>query len=195
MRTVAPPLLPIFRSDLQARLLAVLLLGGGTAQTTRALAERTGASAASLHRELHRLEAAGIVDHERVGRTKVYRAVTASPVHEPLRELVERTLGVQELLRAAVDRVPGVEAAAIFGSWAAGHVSAASDVDLLVVGEVDRARLLREVREVERIAGREVSVTAFEPAEFERRRRADAGFVATVLRRPTILLVGELPRA
>lgn len=195
MRTPAPPLLPIFRSELQARLLVAFLLGDGEPLTSRALAERTGASAASLHRELRRLEDAGIIEYDKVGRTKLYRAAASSPVHAPLRVLVERTLGVEELLRATLERVPGIEAAAIFGSWAAGRVAAASDIDVLVVGEMDRRDLLAQVRKVEEIVGREVNVTAFDPADFERRRRADAGFVATILSRPVIQLVGELPGA
>src|SRR5687768_17308182 len=117
MRTSAPPSLPIFRSDLQARVLAALLLGADRPLSSSRLAELTGGSPASLHRELRRLEDAGIVEHERVGRTKLYRAAPGSPLRAPLRELLERTLGVEPLLREKVAAVPGVRAAAIFGSW------------------------------------------------------------------------------
>lgn len=192
MRTAPPPLLPIFRSDLQARLLAILLLGDGAPIATSRLAESTGASAASLNRELRRLEDAGIVEHERVGRSKLYRAARASPLHAPLRELVARTLGVEPLLRSRLDELPGVRAAALFGSWAAGRAAPESDIDLLVVGDVDRDRLLREVRDVERVAGREINVTAYRPDEFARRRRERSGFLATVLSRPLTPLVGDV---
>ncbi|MDX6698901.1 MAG: hypothetical protein QOE65_2298 [Solirubrobacteraceae bacterium] len=192
MRTKPPGALPIFRSDLQARLLAVLLLGDDRPASTRDLGTATGASAASLHRELRRLEDAGIVEHDRVGRSKLYRAAIGSPLHAPLRELLERTLGVETTLRERLAAVPGVELAAIFGSWAAGRVASDSDVDVLVVGDVERDRLLREIREVERVAGREVNVTAYDSAEFERRRADRGGFVATILSRPLTPLIGEL---
>lgn len=190
MRTVPPAVLPLFRSELQARLLSVLLLGDGGAVASPELARRTGASPASLHRELQRLERAGLIEHERVGRTKVYRAAERSPVHAALRELLERTVGVESMLRARLASLPGVEAAAIFGSWAAGRVSADSDVDVLVVGDVERDHLLEAAREVERIAGRAVNVAAYDAEEFARRR--DDGFLATVLARPLIPLVGSL---
>lgn len=192
MRTTAPPLLPLFRSDLQARLLSILLLETGEPIATPDLARRTGASAASLHRELARLEDAGVIEHDRIGRTKRYRAATDSPIHAPLRELVERTVGIEPMLRARLERLPGVEAAALFGSWAAGAVGPSSDVDLLVVGNMDRAALLRIAREVEEVAGREVNVTAYSRDEFRRRRRDGSGFLATVLDRPLVPLVGSV---
>jgi predicted nucleotidyltransferase len=185
-------MLPIFRSDLQARLLAALLLDGGSPLTARELAGRTGAKAATLHRELARLEQAGLIRHDRVGRTKRYLAADDSPLHEPLRALLERTLGVEPLLRRSLERVDGVDSAAIFGSWAAGHSAEGSDIDLLVVGDVDRDDLLAAVREVESQVHREIDVTAYRPDEFDRRREQGSGFLRTVLRGPLIPLVGEI---
>jgi predicted nucleotidyltransferase/biotin operon repressor len=195
MRTVAPPILPLFRSELQAKLLAALLLGEDQPVPTSRLGELTDASPASLNRELRRLEDAGIIEHQRVGRSKLYRAAAGSPLHAPLRELVARTLGIEPLLRERLAGVPGIEAAALFGSWAAGRITPTSDIDLLVVGEVDRDRLLREVREVERAAGREINLTAYRPDEFARRRREGSGFLETVLARPLTPLVGDLGAA
>ncbi|MDX6649573.1 MAG: hypothetical protein QOJ97_1524 [Solirubrobacteraceae bacterium] len=191
MRTASPALLPIFRSDLQARLLTILLLEEGEPLSTPELARRTGASGASLHRELRRLQDAGVIERDAVGRTQRYRAAQGSPLHRALRELVTRTMGVEATLRAGLESLAGVEAAAIFGSWAAGRVAPDSDIDLLVVGDVDRDRLLALARDVERVAGRDVNVTAYHSSEFHRRRRERSGFLATVLDRPLIPLVGD----
>ncbi|HYI81124.1 MAG TPA: MarR family transcriptional regulator [Thermoleophilaceae bacterium] len=192
MRTKPPDVLPIFRSDLQARLLAALLLDDGEPLTAQDLLDRLGATSTTLHRELGRLERAGLIEHDRVGRTRRYRAATDSPIHEPLRELLQRTLGVEPLLRRALSDVDGVEAAAIFGSWAAGETNEDSDIDLLVVGEMDRDDLLSQVREVEAQAHREIDVTAYRADEFARRRDEGSGFLQTVLRGPLIELVGKV---
>src|SRR5688572_16881038 len=115
MRTAPPSQLPLFRSELQAELLAILLLGTEGPVTTAELRARTGATASSLHRELARLEHAGLVEQDRVGRAKRYRPARDSPLYEPLRELLERTLGVEQLLRERLAALSEVESAAIFG--------------------------------------------------------------------------------
>ncbi len=192
MRTKAPDLLPLFRSDLQARLLAALLLDEGALVTTQQLRERTGAARASLHRELERLEGAGLITHEKIGRTKRYTAAVDSPLHDPLRELLRRTVGVEAELRRRLAEVEGVRAAAIFGSWAEGHTTPGSDVDLLVVGDLGRSELLAAAREVGHLAGREIDVTAYRPEEFAGKIADGSGFLATVLRGPLIPLIGDL---
>ncbi len=192
MRTKPPDVLPIFRSDLQARLLAALLLDASEPLTAQDLLDRLGATSTTLHRELGRLEQAGLIEHDRIGRTRRYRAATSSPIHEPLRELLRRTLGVEPLLRHALSGVDGVAAAAIFGSWAAGEADEGSDIDLLVVGEMDRDDLLLAVRDVEAQAHREIDVTAYRDDEFARRRDEGSGFLRTVLRGPLIELVGKV---
>ncbi len=54
MRTEAPLLAPIFRSDGQARILSELLIGGGQLSVTE-LAARVGLAYPTVHREVGRL--------------------------------------------------------------------------------------------------------------------------------------------
>jgi predicted nucleotidyltransferase len=193
MRTAAPPALPIFRSDLQARLLAVLLAPDAQPATASELRGRLGASAASLHRELERLSGAGIVEVERVGRTRRFRAARASPLVEPLRALVSRTIGVETELADALGRVPGVEAAAIYGSWARGAITPSSDIDVLVVGRAEAGEVYDAVHEAERLSGRDVDVRVFTADELRERAASGSAFLADVMSGPLTPLVGDLP--
>lgn len=194
MRTQAPPIAPIFRSDLQARLLAALLLGPELEMSAAELQERTGGSRAGVHQELRRLLEGGLLDRRTVGRSALYRPAQDSPVVEPLTVLVERTLGVEAELRRRLAAIPGVEAAAIYGSWAAGSIKPQSDVDVLVIGEPDADALEEAARAVERRSRRELNLTLYDRADWLARLRQRSGFAATVLDRPLIELVGTVPR-
>src|SRR3954463_7578773 len=120
MRTQAFTLAPFFRSELQANLLAALLLGLDAEVTAGELQERLGASRSGVHKELQRLIDAGVVQRRNVGRRALYRPAADSPIMEPLTTLVERTFGVELELRRRLADVEGIEAAALFGSWAGG---------------------------------------------------------------------------
>jgi DNA-binding transcriptional ArsR family regulator len=95
MRTKSPDRLPLFRSDLQARLLAALVLAPGQERSAAELLEQVGGSRAGLNQELRRLLDAGILERRSVGRAMLYRAAQDSPLVPALRELLERTVGVE----------------------------------------------------------------------------------------------------
>jgi DNA-binding transcriptional ArsR family regulator len=196
MRTSAPAIAPFFRSDLQARLLAALLLGSDAELSAADLQSKVGASRAGVHQELMRLLDAGVVERRMVGRSALYRPAAESPLIEPLTALVARTVGVEPELRRVLVSVDGIEAAAIYGSWAGGvSISATSDVDVLVIGHPDADELERAVRAVEQLTSREINLTIYDRADWERRLERGSGFVATVLGRPLVELVGAIPAA
>jgi predicted nucleotidyltransferase len=192
MRTALPALLPLFRSELQLRILAMFFSDPGKQWTARVIQEALGVPAASVHRELHRLLNAGLVEREAVGRTFRYRTAPDSPVYESLRELIELTVGVEAELRAQLVDFPGVEVALIHGSWVESRVSPTSDVDVLVIGDVDYADLRSRIREVERRVARDIDLIAYRPDEFRELVRVGNGFARAVLSGPKRTLVGEL---
>lgn len=195
MRTTAPVSLPIFRSDLQARLLAVLLASDARPMTTVELRATLGASSTSLHTELTRLTAAGIVESESVGRAKRYRAATDSPLVRPLRQLLDRTLGIERQLATALAGVQGVDAAAIYGSWARGEISPRSDIDVIVVGDADPGTIYDAVHEAELLSGRDIDVRVYRADELRTRVTEGSAFLGEVLAGKLTPLVGDVRAA
>ena len=184
--------LSIFRSELQARVLGLVLLDADRTWAARELATRLGATPVTIHRELHRLLNAGLLAREPIGRTYLYRAATESPLYEPLRLLLERTVGVEAELRRALETVPGVEAAFIHGSFAQRtKVRPGSDVDVLVLGDVDPHVLRRRLRRVEQRLGREVDVLAYREDEFAALAERGNSLVRGIIRGPVTPLVGS----
>lgn len=192
MRTEVPSLLPFFRSELQLRLLGLLLLDSARGWTLDDAEDVLRGPRTSIHRELHRALAAGLVVRERGSRPHVYRAAVESPLYEPLKALLERTVGLERDLADLLGAESGVRAAVIHGSWAEGRLRPDSDVDVLVVGEVDLPGLRRRARAVGRRAGRRIDLTAFRPDEFRRELDAGNGFLRKVVDGPVEPLTGDL---
>lgn len=192
MRTKPPPLLPIFRSAVQARLLALLLHDPERKWPGPELQRRLGIPEPTFRREIGRLVDAGVVTAEPLGRTKLYAAAADSPLYEPLRELVERTFGVEAELARALAGVDGVEAAAIFGSWAEEKLRPSSDIDLLVIGDADFDVVSDAVRAAEQLAGREIHLVLYRRDEFEAKLAEGGGFAQGILHGPLKPLIGEV---
>jgi len=188
-RFVVPP---IFRSELQLRLLALMFLGPDRTWTTPELAKRLDATPVTTHRELRRAIDSGVLVREAIGRTYLYRPATSSPLYEPLRLLLERTVGVEAELRRALEDVAGVEAAFIHGSFASGtKVRPTSDIDVIVLGNADPHALRRRLRQVESRLGREVDVLAYSRDEFASLAESGNSLVRGIVRGPVTTLIGS----
>lgn len=148
----------------------------------------------AVQRELARLQSAGLVTVQQIGRQKHYQANRASPVFEELRGLVLKTVGLADVLRAALallrDRIV---AAFVFGSVAKGQDSAASDIDLMVVSDaLSYADLFAALEPAVKSLGRPVNPTLYTRAELKRRLDEDNAFVGRVLAQNKIWVIGSV---
>jgi predicted nucleotidyltransferase len=150
----------------------------------RELARRLGHPSQVVGRELRRLEEAGILVSETVGRVRRYRVDVSSPIAGDVRGLVLRTIGAEALISASLAGVAGIEEAWIFGSHARGTERPSSDIDLLVIGPVDRAALSERLVDVEQELGRDVNVVAYTRGEVAVLVSAGDPFISDVLAGP-----------
>lgn len=183
-----PPLLPLLRSKLQAEVLALVLLGPEQEWSLTDLASRAGVSVSSVQREVDRAEQAGVVSSRRLGSTRLVKAAD-SPLTGPLAELLLRSFGPRQVLAEELAGVEGIEAAYLFGSWAARYAGepgrAPADLDVLVIGVPDRDDLDDAAQRAEGRLAREVNVTIRSAAWW---REGTDGFHADVIRRPLVPL-------
>lgn len=142
----APPLLPSPRSRLQAELLTLVLLSPGREWSLTELADRTGCSLSSAQREMARAEEAGVASSRRLGSTRLVSAAD-SPLTGPLTELLVRSFGPRQAVAEEPAPVQRIEAAYLFGSWAARYEGepgrAPADIDVLVIGDPTATSLTR----------------------------------------------------
>jgi DNA-binding transcriptional ArsR family regulator len=192
MRTEAPLLAPIFRSDGQARLLATLLLTGDELSVTD-LADQAGLAYPTAHREVARLVSAGILRERQVGRTRLIRADGESPLVAPLREILTIATGPVPMLAEELARIGGIESAFLYGSFAARMLGRAGpaphDIDLMVLGEPDVDAVYEACTRTEAAVRRPVNPTILTAEEFA----ASSGFLDNVRSRPAVAVIGELP--
>lgn len=154
----------------------------------------TGLGSASLQRELNRLTEAGLLDSERVGNMRRFRANPDSPVYAELVSLTRKTLGAQQILRdALVPLAPNLQAAWIYGSLAKETETVRSDVDVMLIGNgLTLGRVLEVLAPIENELGRKINPTLYTTAEFAKRREQADSFVNRVLAQPVLPLIGKL---
>lgn len=146
MKSLAPPLLPIFRSRAQAEILGLILWSSPKEFSVTEVSTKTGVSLATTQREISRSEKAGLVVSRRVGNVRLVRATDSRDV-ELLTELLLRSFGPKQIVAEELAKVDGIEKAIIFGSWAARYLGTPgyppNDLDLLILGSPNYKQLTR----------------------------------------------------
>lgn len=161
MRSVAPALLPIFRSRLQADVLAALLLEPGREYSLTDLAARLNAPLSTIHDEAHRLTTAGLLTQRQAGRSVMLAANISSRFNGPLTELLMLSWGPQHVIAEEFAALPGADRVLIFGSWAARYHQHPGppphDLDVLVIGEPLRDDVYEAADRAEQCLGQPVN--------------------------------------
>lgn len=191
MRTPPPALLPLLRSHVQGEMLALLYLHPGQEYSLTGVARLIGASPKAVHQEASRLITAGLVHDRRMGNLRLIRSVDGGLLTRPLTDLLAVTYGPLPVLSDVLTRLPGIEEAYIYGSWAAryrgepGPIPA--DVDVLVIGTPEPDALDDAAEDAERRLRRPVNIRRVRPGTWRDPGSTDP-FLTSVRSRPLVPL-------
>jgi predicted nucleotidyltransferase len=180
----------IFGSRIRAKILGWLFTHSDESFFVRQMALILKEDPTNVSREMARLEELGILKSKRNGNLKHFQTNQECPFFDELKGLVLKTSGVAGRIRASLERVAGIEFAFIYGSYAKGEEKADSDVDLLIIGDVDMGRLDSNLGKLEKTLGREINYVLYSMEEFKSKKKAKHGFLMDVLSGKKIMMVG-----
>lgn len=147
----------------------------------------------AVQRELADLSAAGLLTVSKQGNQKHYQANASAPVFAELRGLVLKTMGLADVLRAALAPLAGqIDGAFIYGSVARQQDTAQSDVDLMIVSStLGYGEVFGALEGATVSLGRKVNPTLYSPADWAQRLDSDNAFATRVWQQPKIWLIGN----
>jgi len=138
------------------------------------------------------LEKMGIKVCQKEGRQKYYQANAECAIFKELRGLALKTTGVADVLRGVLAPLAKrIRVAFIYGSLALGEECAASDVDILVIGNVKFADVVSVLGPVQDTLGREVNPAVYPPNEFRSKLAEGHHFLKTVMNGNRVFLIGD----
>jgi predicted nucleotidyltransferase len=189
------PLPNILFSQCRQQVIGLLLLNPDRRYHLREVARVTGLAAAPVGRELNKLADFGVLTRERVGNQLVFQANTKCPVFLELAGLARKTFGLRDVLLGALKPCADkCELAFIYGSMANAEATAASDVDIMLIGSLSFEQAVHAFANAEAILGREINPTIFSVKELRERLIKKDSFLTDVLKKPKIFVIGDEER-
>ena len=181
----------------QQRVLAPLFGQPGKSFFVTQIMELANSGRGAVQRELERLLAGGLVTVTMMGTQKHYQANPDSPLFNELCGMIQKTVGLAEPIREALESMKeDVDLALIFGFVAKATDSSSSDIDVLIVAEgITLEAAYAALIPVEEMLVRRISPKLYAPDEFRNRRDEGNAFLERVLDGPVIVLIGSLDGA
>jgi predicted transcriptional regulator len=192
MSTKTPALSNLLFGQIRGRILALLYGWHDKAFYVRQIARHVHTSAGSVRRELEKLAAVGLIIRTSIGNQVFYQANQANPVFAEMRALVNKTVGIFNVLCSSLEKVSEqIIIAFVYGSVARQEETAASDVDLLIVGPVVLNDILTCLPPAETALGRTVNPTVYSVVEFTQKLKEGNHFLNAVVKGTKVFLIGN----
>lgn len=187
-----PILQALFTSHARVEVLKLFFLRSSGRHYMREISSLTDQPVRAIQRELARLEDAGLLISSVEGNRKYFQANRQSPVFLELRALMVKTAGIVDQLKKILQtRSDAIHVAFIFGSFARGSDTLASDIDLIVIGNITSRELSRQLTPLKEQLDREMNPVTIRVEEFQENVKKGDSFTQSILEEPKIFLIGD----
>lgn len=176
------------RSKIEKNLLPYFFLNPTAKHHLHEIARILQLDSANLNKKLKQLEKTGLFKSEKRGNQKIYSLNQKFPLLKEYESIINKTYGVSDQLTKALNKIPGIEEAFIFGSYATKRFDSFSDIDLLVIGHHDSLKLSKALHKIEKGVHREVNMVEMNPAEYQKVRNTDP-FLVNIFKQRVIQLI------
>lgn len=190
---MASRLAELLFKDYRRQVLGLLLLHPDQTYHVREIARLTGTVAGTLHKELSRLADASILVKETSGNQVRYSANRDCIIFDELASILRKTSGVVDVLAEALAPLAeGIASAFVFGSVASGKETSASDIDLLIVGDVGFSEVVAALYPAQETLRREINPKIYSREEWMTMLDNHDAFITEVLSKPRMKVMGEI---
>ena len=178
-------------SEYRKRILGLLLLNPEASYHVRELARLTNTAAGTLHKELTKLTAGGILQSKKVGNQVHYSANMQCPIFNELASILRKTSGLVDVLVEALSSVQNqISVAFVFGSVARGEQQTKSDVDVMLIGTLSFGDAVQCLHSTETTLQRAINPAVYTIDEFKRRIENNDSFITEILNKPKLFIIG-----
>ena len=178
--------------QIRGQVLALLYGRADKSFYVRQIARQVNASVGAVQRELEKLAKVGLLVRTSVGNQVFYQVNQQNPVFSEMRALVAKTVGVFNILNRALEPLSEqITIAFVYGSVARQEEAIESDLDVMIIGEVELDEVLSSLADPEVALGRPVNPTVYSVDEFKGKLDAGNHFLNAVLNGSKVFLIGN----
>lgn len=180
----------IFKSKVRRLLFRLYFTTPEEAFYLRQLERKLETPVSIIRKELRSLEKQGLFQSFKHGNLLYYKVNKDYPLFKEFKSIVQKTIGVQGLLKEHLSSLKNIKTAFIYGSFARNKQIISSDIDLFLIGKIDENQVLEKITHLEKQLDREINYTLYSPEEFKNKKKQNEPFIMNLIKNEKIFLVG-----
>ncbi len=164
----------LFKSKIRRNILTRFFADESRKYYINEMARLVNTSQGTCRRELNRLVEAGFLFSSRKGNLQYYEINRNAPFYNEFRAIIQKTIGIEGIIRSKLKGLRGIAFAFIFGSYVKDEFTSESDIDIVIIGTISEDRIIKEIREIEISTGREINHHVYSISEFKNKIKSDS---------------------
>ncbi|MCF8229266.1 MAG: ArsR family transcriptional regulator [Bacteroidales bacterium] len=154
----------LITSKTRLKILLRFFLNSNNSSYMRSLANEFHESTNSIRLELNRFEDAGLLSAYNEGNKKMFKANIKHPLYPDIKNILMKHIGLDKIVENVVKKLGDVKKVFVSGDFARGIDS--SIIDLIFVGKINQAYLIKLIEKVENMINRRIRYMVFDKNEF-----------------------------
>jgi len=183
--------LEITRSRLRNKILLHFYTNLGDELYLREISEILDEDPGNMSKEMSKLEKEGIFLSRSRGKQKYFSLNKYYPLYDELKSIIFKTIGIRGSIQKIISETDGIVTALIYGSFASGEETSASDVDLCLIIDdeiFDEDKFISKINDFERSISREVNYIYYSEDEWKDKIDKKDSFIETIKNGQKIIL-------
>ena len=131
----------------------------------RELAKEFNVSTNAVREEINQLKKTNLLKSEKNGRQVYYMANTEHALFPELKSMVQKVMGIDQVIDSIINRIGNLEKAYLVGDYAEGKDTGI--IDIILVGDVDHYHLNDLIQKTEKYIKRKIRPLVLSNKEYE----------------------------
>lgn len=175
----------------EGEILALFFKHPGKEYYFREIAKNLNKKPSHYQRYLDNLVEDRILLDQRRGNMRFFKLNKDHPIYNEIKSIISKTLGIENELKKTIDKINNLDYAFVFGSVAKGTENINSDIDLLLIGDIDQNSLISAISTLETKIAKEINYHIYSRQEIIKKIKDKDSFIANVFESAIIKLKGN----
>lgn len=175
----------------KTKILGLFFTNTGQSFYTGEIARAIGKKPGVIQRSLEKMVSEGILKSEYRGNARYFTLNSGYRFYDELKSIVFKTAGAAGAVREIFGKIPGIDYAFIYGSYASGREHAASDIDIFILGRADEDEIVTAAGNLEKRLKREINYKLMPVDSFCGYIRRKDPFIASVYNDKKVMIKGD----